>query len=1042
MNAKEESVFAEAQGIQDSQERAEFLDQACAGDVDLRRSVESLLAAYNAGQFLESPAPGTTADQPITERPGTVIGPYRLMEQIGEGGMGLVFVAEQQQPVRRKVALKVIKPGMDTRQVIARFEAERQALAMMDHPNIAKVHDGGETTGGRPYFVMELVKGAPITEYCDQNQAPIRERMELYLHVCQAVQHAHQKGIIHRDIKPSNVLIMSQDGTPVVKIIDFGVAKAIGQQLTDKTIYTQFTQLVGTPLYMSPEQAGQSGVDVDTRSDIYSLGVLLYELLTGTTPFDRERLKEAGYDEIRRIIREEEPPKPSTRISTLGQAATTVSTNRKSDPKRLSQLVRGELDWIVMKCLEKDRNRRYETASALAADVERYLRDEPVQACPPSAWYRFRKLARRNKGPMLAASLVVLALIGGIVGTTVGMVRARWAKEAEAERAKGERQAKQEALEREAETKAVLDFVESKIFAAARPKNQKGGQGYDVKLADAVKVAVPFVDKSFTDQPLIEARLRMTMGRSFFYLGDARSAIKQFQAARQLYTAHGGADHPATLSSMNNLANSYAAAGRTQEALKLFEETLQLRKATLGPDHPETLTSMNNLANSYEVAGRDQEALKLREETLQLRKATLGPDHPETLTSMNNLANSYVDAGRTQEALKLREETLQLMKATLGPDHPETLGSMHNLANSYVAAGRTQEAIKLNEETLRLRKATLGPDHRDTLSSMNNLAGSYRIAGRTQEAIKLHEEALQLRNANLGVDHPETLLSMYDLANAYADVGRAQEALKLNEETLRLRKAKLGPDHPETLTSMNALAASYIDVREAAKAVAILQDILTLRERRLKAEPGNSVLQTYLAWTHGQVGEAEQARLDYAAAVQPYAKSVTMFEKLDQAAALKDPFFRDRLSDYRQRLSVCRKGELAVRDLDFALQQPAEEVPQLLDLRIRFLLKAQQLAAAAESAAKMKERAGDKPDQLYDAACAYALCAGAAKIPVANAPGSGKLAEEALALLKQAIAKGYKNAAQMKQAKDLDALREREDFKKLLAELETGSRKE
>jgi serine/threonine protein kinase/WD40 repeat protein len=431
MNAttkRAKEIFLEAVKIAPDRWDA-YLVQACAGDEDLRRLVSDLLGAHkDAGSFLDSPAPALapTVDGPISERPGSVVGPYKLMEQIGEGGMGLVFVAEQQQPVRRKVALKVIKPGMDTRQVVARFEAERQALALMDHPNIAKVLDGGRTASGRPYFVMELVKGVPITEYCDQNQVPVRERLELFVWVCQAVQHAHLKGIIHRDLKPSNVLVMSQDGTPVVKVIDFGVAKAIGQQLTDKTIYTQFDQLVGTPLYMSPEQAGQSSVDVDTRTDIYALGVLLYELLTGTTPFDRERLKDASYDEIRRIIREEEPPRPSTRISTLGQAATTVSTQRQSDPKRLSRLVRGELDWIVMKCLEKDRNRRYQTANGLAHDIERYLHDEPVQACPPSACYRLRKFVRRNKGPVLAAVFLLLAVWGGTAGTSLA---AYWLRE-------------------------------------------------------------------------------------------------------------------------------------------------------------------------------------------------------------------------------------------------------------------------------------------------------------------------------------------------------------------------------------------------------------------------------------------------------------------------------------------------------------------------------------------------------------------------------------------------------------------------------------
>jgi len=426
----------------------EFLASACGDDAALRERVEVLLNAHGQyNQMLDGEGIVATLDRTVSEGPGTQIGPYKLLQQIGEGGFGVVFMAEQTEPVRRRVALKVIKPGMDTRQVIARFEAERQALALMDHPHIAKVLDAGTTgegtrgqepgassslvagprplvpSAGRPFFVMELVRGIPITEFCDQNHVGVRQRLALFVSVAQAIQHAHQKGVIHRDIKPSNVLVTLHDGVPVAKVIDFGIAKATGQQLTDKTLFTSFAQMIGTPLYMSPEQAEMSGLDVDTRSDIYSLGVLLYELLTGTTPFDKERLKTAGYDEIRRIIREDEPARPSARVSTLGAAAATVSANRDSDPRRLSRLIRGELDWIVMKALEKDRNRRYETASALVADVQRYLHDEPVQACPPSAWYRFRKLARRNKAGMTTATVVALAVLLAVGSQSVSYQR-------------------------------------------------------------------------------------------------------------------------------------------------------------------------------------------------------------------------------------------------------------------------------------------------------------------------------------------------------------------------------------------------------------------------------------------------------------------------------------------------------------------------------------------------------------------------------------------------------------------------------------------
>jgi eukaryotic-like serine/threonine-protein kinase len=447
----ERDVF-EAALEQPPENRAAYLDGVCGADAARRQRVEALLSKHDrAGSFLENPAVPAlaTVDEPITERPGTVIGPYKLLEQIGEGGFGVVFMAEQQEPIRRKVALKILKPGMDSQQVIARFEAERQALAIMDHPNIAKVLDAGQTSSGRPYFVMDLVKGLPITDYCDQSRLAPPERLELFVQVCQAVQHAHQKGIIHRDLKPSNVLVTLHDGTPLAKIIDFGIAKALGQPLTDKSLFTGFAQMIGTPLYMSPEQTALSNVDVDTRSDIYSLGVLLYELLTGTTPFDKERLREASYDDICRIIREEEPPKPSTRMSTVGQAASTASEKRQSDPRKLSRLFRGELDWIVMKALEKDRNRRYETASAFAADVQRYLRDEPVHACPPSALYRLHKFARRNKAALGTAALVALFLALGVLGLAADDVRVSREKE----QVLDEKKQKEQALWEETEAK-------------------------------------------------------------------------------------------------------------------------------------------------------------------------------------------------------------------------------------------------------------------------------------------------------------------------------------------------------------------------------------------------------------------------------------------------------------------------------------------------------------------------------------------------------------------------------------------------------------
>jgi serine/threonine protein kinase/tetratricopeptide (TPR) repeat protein len=819
------SIFLEAVDGHPPEGWPAFLDGACAGDAPLRAEVEKLLRAQMAlGSFQEATRPAPAAGEPADEGPGTAVGPYRVLERIGEGGFGIVFRAEQQGPIRRQVALKVLKPGLDTGQVLARFEAERQALGLMDHPNIAKVLDAGATDAGRPFFVMELVNGAPITEFCDANRLPPEARLRLFLDVCRAIQHAHHKGVVHRDIKPANVLVAPHDGRAAVKVIDFGVAKAKAERLTERTLLTARGQMIGTPAYMSPEQAENSGLDIDTRSDIYSLGVLLYELLTGTTPLEGRRLAGAGYAELQRLIREEEAPRPSARLASLGAAAAGAAGDRGLDARRLGRLLAGDLDWVVMKALEKDRDRRYATPDALAEDVERYLRREAVLARPPSVAYRLRKFARRNRAVVLAAAAVAAALLGGAAVATWQAVVATRAGAAARAAAEAERRAKDEALAREATTRAVLQFLEVRVLSAARPEGRPGGLGHEVTLRQALEAALPSVGASFADEPLIEARLRLTLGTSFADLGDSRTAAEQFEAARALLVRQRGPDHPDTLRCTNNLANSYSALGRHADALRLYEEVLASQRAVLGPDHPDTLTGMGNLASSYHALGRHADALKLREETLARQKAVLGSDHPDTLTGMNNLANSYAALGRHADALRLREETLARQKAVLGADHPETLRGMNNLAGSYLAAGRYTDALRLDEEALALRKAKLGPDHPDTLESMSNLAMSYTARGRRADALRLFEEVLALRTAKLGPDHPDTLRSTHNLGVGHAALGRHARALKLFEEALARRKAVLGPDHPDTLTSMWAVADSLVRLKRGAEAVPVIDE--------------------------------------------------------------------------------------------------------------------------------------------------------------------------------------------------------------------------
>ncbi len=837
-NARVKALFQSAVEITDPAERQAFLEREAGQDRELRDRLNALMAAYDAPPpFLDQPLgapadldPSATStsrgdETEATDRPeddkglvDTVIADrYKLRQEIGEGGMGTVFLAEQLRPVRRMVALKLIKRGMDTRQVLARFESERQALALMEHPNIARVLDAGTTADGRPFFVMELVKGIPITQYCDLHRLDLTARLNLFRQVCQAVQHAHQKGIIHRDLKPSNILVEAHDDRPVPKIIDFGLAKATsGTRLTEQSLFTAFGSVAGTPLYMAPEQANWSALDIDTRADIYALGVILFELLTGSTPIARESIQRAAVDEMLRMIREFEPPTPSSRISISGSLASLAAT-RQVDPARLSRLVRGELDWIVMKALAKERERRYATAVSLAEDIEKHLNHEPVTAGPPTAGYRMRKFVRRNRVQVAAAGLLLLALMLGVVGTTIGLVMARRSALAEQaakneaiqqkvraeEAATAEQQAKELAVSRQQEAERNLAFARKgneilgSIFAGLDPRRiaESGRPLQDVLRENLVK-AVKEVEGSAIGDPLEVATMQSTLGQSLLGLGEYRSAVEVFGKALGTRKARLGPDHPETLMSMMSVASSYLYAGQLDRALKLYEETLTLQKAKLGPDHPQTLRTMNNLASTCLRAGQLDRALKLYEETLTLRRSKLGPDHPETIGSMLNLASSYLRAGQVDRALKLYEEGLALMKTKLGPDHPRTLGSMSNLAVSYAQAGQNDQALKLFMETLTLQQAKLGPDHPETLRTMSNLANSYAQAGRFDRALKLREETLTLQQAKLGPDHPETLSTMSNLANSYAQAGQVERAVEPRRAGRRTGEVEAGPRPP------------------------------------------------------------------------------------------------------------------------------------------------------------------------------------------------------------------------------------------------------
>ena len=844
------------------QDRGLLIAESCGEDQSLRDEVEQLLEEHTRQSPLDANTPGALAgiisQEHINEKQAIPdrIGGYAIVGHIGEGGMGSVYEARQDNP-DRLVALKVIKPGMNSKQVIARFETERQAVAKMGHPSIAKIYDAGTTDDGRPYFAMELVQGESIIEYAIKNSMDIAGRLNLFVQVCRAVQHAHQRGIIHRDLKPSNVLVSEVDGEPIPKVIDFGIAKATEAELSNTSVMTLHGQLVGTPAYMSPEQTRLDGLHIDTRTDIYSLGVLLYELLTGTTPFTDNELLSRGIAEMMRVIKDDEPDKPSTRLSMLEKQENVTGSGNEFHQRAFSTMIKGDLDWIAMKCLEKDPERRYESSSSLAQDIMRYRRNEPIEARPPSKVYKARKFVQRNRLQVIAGSIALSALVLGVAGTSVGLI---WALNEQENAKQSEQFAQQEARVAE----ETVEYLLTDLLGAADPARM---EDRDLTVREAVTIASESIEGKFSDEPLLEARIRTTIARTLDQLGVFHEAEPHHRRNLEIYRSIPGDVKSDIINAVHSLASNLIYQSRFDEAIELTLEELEILRRQSDPNNERVINALSTLGEAYLQTGRYKEAAPILEEALDANRNTLGNLDPKTLSSMHNLAGLYGSIGNEERALELAQQAYEGRLEVLGPGDPKTFGSLNVVTWVLNILGRNNESAAILQDAVSEAKERLGETHLQTIALTRSLAYQYHNQGEYDLAEQTLTPMVDALKSTLGAQNLNTFAAMRTLGAYISLQGREQDALSLFSQALVLARGTYPSDSLDLTVFLDSYGASLSRSGRYAEAELIFIEAKGILENtgregdKYRKRITESMIKMYADWNTQYPDAAREAKL-------------------------------------------------------------------------------------------------------------------------------------------------------------------------------------